>query len=261
MPPHAPDRASSPLPPVAEATRAATIGLTVAALGLVVAYVAFPGQRAWLAANNGLTDFASAVLLLLTAAAGWWAIRRTPGAGRWCHLLPVAALLGFLDEVHYGATLLGLELPRVGPVTVDGVSSILAVAQQVAESPLGLRPLDMAAGAALAAAVLAFVLARRHRAARAGAWLADHPPAVHLLGAALLIMAAVILDLFSGTGVIRFAEEWSEFTAAAVLLRGVLLIPQHDPEAVGWRQRLRPWLDGDAPQRALPSGTPWKPGS
>jgi hypothetical protein len=260
MPQRAPDRASSPLPPVAEATRAATIGLAGAALGLVAAYAALPGQRAWLAAGNGLTDSATAVLLLLTAAVGWWVIRRTPGVARWCHLLPVAALLGFLDEVHYGVGLLGFELPRVGRVTVDGVSSILAVTQDVAERQLGLSPLDMAAGAALAAAVLAFVLARHHRAARAAAWLADRPPAVHLLGAAILIMPAVALDLVGGTGVVRFAEEWAEFTAAAILFRGTLLIPRHDPEAVGWRQRLRPWLDGDAPQRAMPSGASWKAG-
>jgi hypothetical protein len=241
MPLRAPDRASSPLPPVAEA------------------YAALPGQRAWLAAGNGLTDLVTAVLLLLTATVGWWAIRRTPEAARWCHLLPVAALLGFLDEVHYGAGLLGFELPRVGSVAVDGASSILAVGRHVAESQLGLSPLDMAAGAALAAAVLAFVMARHHRAARAAAWLADRPPAVHLLGAAILVMPTLALDLVAGTGVIRFAEEWGEFTAAAILFRGALLIPRHDPEAVGWRQRLRPWLDGDVPQRAMPSESPWKP--
>jgi hypothetical protein len=256
----APDRASPPLPPVAEATRAATVGLAAAALGLGAVYAAFPAQRAWLAAGNGLTDLATAVLLAVTVVAGWWAIRRTPEAARGCHLLPVAALLGLLDEVHYGAGVLGFQLPQVGSVTLDGVSSLLSVAQHVAEEQLGLGPLDLAAGAALAAAVLAFVLARRRRAARASAWLADHPPAVHLLGAVTLVIGPMILDLIAGTGIVRFVEEWLEFVAAAVLFRGALLIPQHDPETVGWRQRMRPWLDGDAPKRATPAGAPWRPG-
>ncbi len=256
MPQRAPDRASSPLPPVAEATRAATIGLAAAALGLAVAYAALPGQRAWLAAGNGLTDLATAVLLFLTAAIGWWAIRRTPGAARWCHLLPMAALLGLLDEVHYGAGIFGFRLPEVGSVTVDGVSSLLSVAQHVAEKQLGLGPLDLAAGVALAAAVLAFVLARRRRGARAAAWLGDHPPAVHLVGACTLVIGPMTLDLVGGTGVVRFVEEWLEFVSAAILFRGALLIPRRDPETAGWRLRMRPWLDGETPQHAMPSHAP-----
>jgi hypothetical protein len=257
---HAPERATSSLPPVAEATRAVTIGLAAAAWGLVAAYIALPAQRAWLAAGNGLVDFATAVLLFVTAALGWWAIRRTPGAARWCHLLPAAAVLGLLDEVHFGAGVFGFDLPQVGPVTVDGISALLAVARHVASTQLGLGPMDLAAAAALLAAVASFLLARRRRAARAVSWLADHPPAVHLLGAATLVTATSILDLVAGTGTVRFVEEWLEFAAASLLCRGVLLIPQHDPETVGWRQRLRPWLDGDTPQRTLGPMGPGRPG-
>jgi hypothetical protein len=233
---------------VAEATRAVTIGLAAAAAGLAVAFAALPSQRAWLAAGNGLPDLATAVLLLLTAAIGWWAIRRTPGAPRWSHLLPLAAVVGFLDEVHYGAGALGFDLPQVGPVTLDGVSSLLAVGEHVASTRLGLGPMDLAAAAALLAAVAAFLLARRRRAARAVAWLVDRPPAVHLLAAATLVTGASILDLVAGSQVLRFVEEWLEFVAASLLCRGVLLILRHGPEVMGWRQRLRPWLDGD-PQR------------
>jgi hypothetical protein len=250
----APERAYSPLPPVAEATRAVTVGLALAASGLAVAYAALPAQRAWLAAGSGLTDLATAVLLLIAAALGWWAIVRSPGAARWRHLLPAAAVLGFLDEVHFGAGVFGFELPRVGPVTVDGVSALLAVTRHVASTQLGLGPMDLAAATGLLAAVAAFVLARRRRAARAVSWLADHPPAVHLLAAAMLVTGTSILDLAAGTGTVRFVEEWLEFVAASLLCRGVLLVPRHDPEAVGWRQRLRPWLEGEGPQRTLGSG-------
>ena len=61
-----PHRASSPLPPVAEATRAVTLGLAAAASALALAYAVLPSQRAGLAAGNGLTDLATAVLLSLT---------------------------------------------------------------------------------------------------------------------------------------------------------------------------------------------------
>ena len=255
----APDRASSPVPPVAEATRAATIGLAAAAFGLAVAYAAVPSQRAWLAADNGLTDFATAVLLAVTVPLACWAIRRTPSAARWCRLLPLAALLGLLEEAHFGAGLLGFNLPQVGPVSVDGFSGLLAAGQHLAETQLGLSPLDMAAGAALVAAVGAFVLARRRRAPRAVAWLTDRSSAVHLLTSASLTTLAVALDLFADTGLLDFVEEWLEFAAAALLFRGALLIPRHEPQAQGWRQRLRPWLDGDPPQRALPSASPRRP--
>jgi hypothetical protein len=256
----APDRASSPLPLVAEATRAVTVGLAAAASGLAVAYAALPSLRAWLAAGNGLTDLATAVLLVPTAATGWWAIRRTPGAARWSHLLPLAAVLGFLDEVHYGAGVFGFDMPQVGPVTVDGASSLLAVAEHVASTRLGLGPMDLAAAAALLAAVTAFLLARRRRAARAVAWLVDRPPAVHLLAAATLVTGASILDLVAGSGILPFAEEWLEFGAASLLCRGALLILRHGPAVVGWRQRLRPWLDGEGPQRTPGSVRAGRPG-
>ncbi len=256
----APERAYSPLPPVAEATRAVTIGLAAAASGLAAAYGALPSQRAWLAAGNGLTDFATAVLLLITATLGWWAIRRTPGAARWSHLLPLAAVLGFLDEVHYGAGVFGFSMPRVGSVTVDGASSLLAAGEHIASTRLGLGPMDLAAAAGLLVAVAAFVLARRRRAARALAWLVDRPPAVHLLAAGTLVTGASILNLVAGSGVLRFVEEWLEFIAAALLCRGVLLILRHGPEVVGWRQRLRPWLDGECPQRAPGPVRPGRPG-
>lgn len=257
---HAPDRAPLPLPPVAEATRGVTLGLAAAASGLAVAYAALPAQRAWLAAGSGLIDFATAALLLSTAVLGCWAIRRTPGTARWRHLLPAAAVLGFLDEVHFGAGVFGFDLPRVGPVTVDGVSALLDVARHLAAAHFGLGPMDLAAAAALLAAVALFVLARERRAVRVVSWLADHPPAFHLLAAAVLVTGASILDLVAGTGAIRFAEEWLEFAAASLLCRGVLLIPRHDPEAVGWRHRLRPWLDGEGPQRTPGPVGPGRPG-
>jgi len=230
----------------------------------VVGFEPTPEVCAWgrrLAADNGLTDLATAVLFAATLAAAWWAIRRTPGAARWCRLLPLAALLGFLDEVHFGAGLFGFDFPQVGPVRVDGFSGLLAAGQHLAENQLGLSPLDLAAGAALVAAVGAFVLARRQRAARAVAWLTDHPPAVHLLASASLATLAVALDLFAGSGLLRFVEEWLEFVAAALLFRGTLLILRHEPPALGWRQRLRPWLDGDTAPRAVPSAAPWRTGS
>lgn len=257
---HAPERAPSSLPPLAEATRAITIGLAAAAWGLVATYVAVPAQRAWLSQGNGLTDLATAVLLLATAPLGWWAIRRTPGTPRWCHLLPAAAVLGFLDEVHFGAGILGFDLPQVGPVTFDGLSALLPVARHVASTQLGLGALDLAAAAALLAGVAFFVLARQRRAARTVSWLADRPPAVHLLGAACLVTATSVLDLVAGEGVVRFVEEWLEFAAASVLCRGVLLILRHGPAVVGWRQRMRPWLDGDGPQRAPGPVRPGRPG-
>ena len=256
----APRGGPSPLPPVAEATRAATYGLAAAALGLAVAYAVAPGHRQWLSAPNGLTDLATAVLLAATVLVGIWALRRTPGDARWRRLLPLAALLGLLDELHLGTSLVHFDLPRIGPVTLDGISALFAAVQHVAETQLGLGPLDLVAGSALLAAVAAYLLARHRRAPRAAAWLVDHPPAVHLLVAVFLVTLAVALDLLAGEGVAGFVEEWLEFAAAGLVARGTLLIPRREPEALGWRQRLRPWLAVDSPQRAMPSGAPRRPG-
>ena len=255
----APDRGFSPLPPVAEATRAASTGLLVVALGLAVAYGAAPSQRPWLAADNGLTDAATAVVLAVTVVVGCWAIHRIPRAGAWRWLLPTTALLGFVDEVYSGGSFLGIRAPRLGSVTVDGIPALLAAGQDLAQTRLGLSPLDLAAAAALAAALGAFVLARRRRATRAAAWLADRPPAVHLVAAGTLAMAAVALDLFGELAVLRFMEEWLELAAAALLFRGSLLIPRREPQALGWRQRLRPWLENDRARQVMPSAALRKP--
>ena len=99
--------------------------------------------------------------------------RAPPAGATSCRWPP---LLGFLDEVHYGAGLLGFELPRVGSVTVDGASSLLAVAQHVAETHWGSARWTWRRPRRWLAAVAAFVLARRRRAARAAAWLARSPP-------------------------------------------------------------------------------------
>jgi len=256
----APSRAPKPLPPVAEATRAATAGLAAVAAGLVVAYAALPRQRSWLAAGNGLTDAATALVLLAALIAALWAIRRTPGAARWCRLIPIAALLGLLDETHAAAGLLHFTLPALGPVTIDGVSALFAAGQHIATAELGLSPLDLAAGAAVVIAAAAFLLARRRRATRAAAWLADHPSALHLLAASALASVAVVLDVLTAAQPAGFVEEWLEFVAGALLLRGALLILRQDPAAAGWRQRLRPWLDGGTSPRAMPSAGSRRPG-
>jgi hypothetical protein len=259
MPTRAPRRGPSPLPPVAEATRAATVVLGAAAVAFAAAYAALPRHREWMASSNGLVDLSTAVLLALTFLVGIWALRRTPGADRWHRLLPAAAMLGLLDEIHFGASLFGFGMPRVGPVTVDGLSALFAVGQHIGETQLGLSPLDLAAAAAVVAACGAFLMARRRRAARAAAWLADRPPAAHLLVSVTLVTAAVACDVFAGSGPMVFVEEWLEFVAGAFLLRGTLLIPRHKNEALGWRQRLRPWLDDNTPQRAMPSAGPRRP--
>jgi len=248
----APHRGPSPLPPVAEATRGATIGLSAGAAGLAAAYAALPAQRAWLSSDHGLVDLATAVLLLVTLVVGWWGLRRTPTPDRWCRLLPLVALMGLLDELQFGSGLLGFGLPEVGPVTLDGLSSLLAAGEHLASTYLGLGPLDLAAGAGLAVALAAFLLARNHRAQRIASWLVDHPPVFHLLVSAGLVTAALALDLLGTGEEARFVEEWLEFAAAAVLLRGTLLIPGREPQALGWRQRLRPWLESDAPARSAP---------
>jgi len=248
----APERVPSPVPPVAEATRAATIGLALAAIALVACYAALPGARAWLEGEGGLTDLATPVLLVIAAMAAWWGIRHTPGAPGACWLLPAAALLGALDEVHYGTGFLGYHPPQVGPVAIDGFTALLAAGKHLAATQLGLSTLDLAAAAALVAAGAAFLMARERRAPRALAWLADHPPAVHLLAAGVLVLAATGLDLFAVGSIPAFIEEWLEFVAAGLLVRGALLIPRRDPAVSGWRHRLRPWLEGEAPQRALP---------
>jgi hypothetical protein len=252
MPARAPEGASSRLPPTAEATRAATAVLGAAVAGLAAAYALLPAQRDWLIARNGLTDSATTLLLAAASAAGWWAIRRTPGEA-WRHLLPLAALLALADEVRLGTGLFGFHPPRVGPVTIDGVSSLFAVGRHLASTRLGLGPADLGGAAALLAAVGAVIMARRRRAARAAAWLADRPAAVHLLVASVLATAAIGLQLLAGGRSWSFVEEWLEFSSGALLLRGALVIAQRDPRAVGWRQRLRPWLEADSGPRAMPA--------
>jgi hypothetical protein len=252
MLPHPAEPPPAPVPPVAELSRGATVALGMVAAGFVAAYAVLPGQRAWLAAGGGLVDLVTPFVLALAVVAAAWGVRHTPGARRSSWPLVLGGILGFLDEIHYASGILGYQPPQVGPVTVDGSSAALDAARYYATTTLGLGTLDMVAALLVVLAGAAFLASRERRAARALTWLADHPPMIHLGIAVILVAVATGLDLFAKGVTLGFVEEWLEFVAAGVLLRGALLVSHRDPQVWGWRHRIRPWLEGEAPQRALP---------
>lgn len=193
-----------------------------------------PETAPMLAAEDDVIETATA--LSFAAAAVWStaAILRRPRA-RWsCAPLPLLALLAALDEVSWGERIFGLQRPSVGGERIDGVHDLFEI---------GLRALlaHTAVPAVLAlvlllGAGLLWVVLRRSRLLQRIRQLCAHWPAYgFLLGAAVPILLAQVLDYTPledrlGTPGL-LAQESLEYAGAIAMVFGAFAIAHGEPSA------------------------------
>jgi len=115
---------------------AVAIGVVVAVGAYVSMFLLMPSARPRLATEDGVIEAATAVLFLGAAAVGSVGVLRS-GATRIHSLIPIVGLLGFLDEMRFGARIFGFSPPSVNEVEVDSFHDVLTVADRLA-SDLGL---------------------------------------------------------------------------------------------------------------------------
>ena len=194
---------------------AVAIGVLVAVGAYVSMFLLAPSARPRLATEDGVIEAATAALFLGAAAVGSVGVLRT-GATRIHWLIPLVGLLGFLDEMRFGARIFGFSPPSVNEVEVDSFHDVLTVADRLA-SDLGLTRGRVALLALAVALVVTAYLFKSDRLKRIPTWLAEHRPIALMLGALGLIMAGVVLDQLGSTSTIVFAEETVEFAASGLV--------------------------------------------
>jgi hypothetical protein len=187
-------------------------------VALVLAARATPPPDDWLIAEDGVLETASAALFLLAAWLAAAGLARAPeGAHRALWVVAPLALLGFLDEISFGARLFGWTMPALeGGGEFDGAHDVAIVLHRRASAFFAARP-AVAVTVALAAAATALAVLW---AVRRPVWrLADAVAAdgvwrrLAIAGAFLAAAVGLDLDLAPVHGA-RHAEEWSEFATA-----------------------------------------------
>jgi hypothetical protein len=119
-------------------------------LALLV-YVGVPALRPELYREGHIVETLSALLFLTGFGVGAAALHRVPAGRRIRYAaIPALGLMGFLDEMSFGAAELGFTPPRVLDVKLDGVHDILLVAEALIRSGPGwLLTLTATAGVGL----------------------------------------------------------------------------------------------------------------
>lgn len=171
---------------------------------------------------------------------------RTPPAvrGRDELILPLFALLAFLDETSYGGDLFGWKFPKIYGVEIDALHDFFKLGVVWLRDHLGDKGL-VAAGASLA---LPATVAIVHFRTFLSESMAKRPALAFVLTAFAVGFPSLFFDLgfvrsgLSSAGVgtrlaLLFAEELLEFEAAVVLLAGALALaprpedPKYRPKA------------------------------
>jgi hypothetical protein len=202
--------------------RTAWTSLAVSAAALVGLAIAFADKDAVAAliAEGGPVEMATAVLFLVTAVLAAWARFSGRDGGAFAVMLALLAFAAFLDEVGLAAGGLGLDVPTVLGVKLDGLHDILAVlrnALDVLPGPVTLL-LPVALGL-IGGAGFVLLRALTRRSATIRTMVAD--PAMPLVLLALgLGFGAQLLDIrylrLGAAGTVL--EEVLELAAAAVLV-------------------------------------------
>jgi hypothetical protein len=182
--------------------------------------------------EDGPVESATAVIFFVAAVlAGWKALRA--GAG-WTYLdrLVMAAIAAFalllsLSEVSFGARIFGLEMPPMeGGGEFDGGHDVVIWAMRKITAWPWLAQAALAGGGVVA--LMAMIAWAWHRRAWLRQFL-NHPMRLRLTVTAVLLTAAVVLDLFSGFRV-GILEEVVELVASVTLLMAVTSV-MYRPES------------------------------
>jgi hypothetical protein len=198
--------------------------------------VAFPGSEtaARVVAEGGVVETATAALFLGTAVLAAWSRLSGRAGGPFPVALAVLAVAAALDEVGLAAGGLGLDVPTVLGVKVDGFHDALTILRNAVDMVPGPVTLLLPAALAIiaAAAMLAFRAVAR-RSAMVRAVVAD--PAMPLVGLSVAIgFIAQLLDIrYLRLGVAGpVLEECLELVGAAVLFAAALKLIQRRSSSV-----------------------------
>ncbi len=195
---------------------AVAIGVAVAVAVYAISFAIAPSVRRRLAVEDGIIETTTAVVFLAAAIVGVIGMRRSL-AHRAHWLIPLAGLLGFLDEMRFGARAFDITLPSVSGIEIDNLHAMLLVADHRA-SALGLSHGRIALLAGVAALGAIGFLLRGRKLQRIPHWLAGHCPVSLMLGALALLAAGFGFDQLGSTPALLFAEESCEFAASGLVL-------------------------------------------
>lgn len=229
--------------PVADVTSGLASAFGALALALACAYLTTPVVRPWLAADSGLVAWFTRVAWIAALVVGVWASRRSLPGFHFHRVIPALALWGLADAARYGLPVFDATAPTLGGVPLSSLAGLVNGAGHWAAGA-GLSP-----GLGIAAiAIVAFggyAARQRARVWAAGRVMATEPRVVDYLVLSVVSLAAAPAIGLLGTGeAIAFAARLATMTAATVLVVAGLAAGDHRRTVVGWRGRIRPWLDG-----------------
>ena len=197
------------------APAAIALAVAVAVCVYALAFAIVPSARERLIVEDGIIETTTALVFVAAAVIGVAALWRSRRRARWW-LIPALGLLGFLDEMSFGARIFGFPLPVIDGMEVDSFHDAFDLADRFA-GDLGLSRTMIAAFLAAAALAAGAYLLRTGRMRRIPAWLAAHRPLAIAAAAVGLLLAGIALDLLASGDLAVFAEETAEFGAAGLV--------------------------------------------
>ncbi|HSG78375.1 MAG TPA: hypothetical protein VLD62_02250 [Acidimicrobiia bacterium] len=204
----------APLPPLA------TIYLTVTA-GLTAVFLRAPTLRDGILVEDGPLETATAIVFLVAALVAIRLLGRPDTRRGEAWIVVGFGALAFLDEISFGARILGYRSPEIDGITVDSLHDVFDLAERFAER-LGVGRTGLAAAALLVLAATTAWVWRSGRAPSIARWLRRHPAVAWCTAAVALLLAAVALDLVGTNEFMRLGEELLELAAATITVRAAL---------------------------------------
>ena len=202
------------LPPLATAFGAVAVG------GIGVFAIA-PSLRDGLLVEDGPLETATALVFLMAAGLAMRTGLRSPNARPDAWIVAVFAALAFLDEISFGARIIGYPSPQIDGITIDSLHDVFDLVERLAER-VGVGRAGLALGGVVVLVTTAAWLWRSGRGPGARAWLLAHR-AIASCGVAIgLLLAAVALDLLGTSQTMRLAEELAELAGATATVGAAL---------------------------------------
>lgn len=182
----------------------------------------WPGSEILIFAEDGIVEYATAIVDGIAAALGFHALylgvlRGKPLVERLVLLtIPSLSLFCALDEISWGARLFDLQMPEMrGGGEFDGVHDVFVLLERWAVAADAMT-LTLAIAGLLLSLSLA-VYWQRPFVADCLACAIDHPLARPLVCAIALLALATLLDFMHGR-IVSSLEEYSELSAALFML-------------------------------------------
>ena len=201
-----------------------------------LAYIFAPEWRGNIINEDHVVEQATTLTFAAAFLIGVTSIMRSQGlASRKLHaLIPVAGLIGFLDELSFGERVFGFTAPTLYGIDIDGTHDLVRVAAPIIENDPAF--ILVPGVAALIGAYLLFrKRSRRNTVMAYENWRAlwAYPPAKLSIISLIMLLLAIVLDLpsvfqFPGS---RPIEEMLELNSAVALAFAAFSIKSAAPDA------------------------------